>query len=62
MAAAERAQRLEHGGHAATARAIWLEAATLAERAAAEAADETRRQEILHAAAAFAKRASGDAS
>lgn len=59
VAAAEQAQRLETGGHAATARAMWLEAAALAERAAAEASDHTRRQEILHAAAAFAKKAAG---
>ena len=57
VAAAEQAQRLENGGHTATARAMWLEAASLAERAAIEAADEVRRKEILHAAAVFAKKA-----
>ena len=58
VAAAEQARRLEIGGHAATARVLWLEAARLAERAAAVAADEVRRLEILHAAAAFAEKAS----
>ena len=58
VAAAEQARQLEDGGHAATARALWHEAAGLAERAAAEAADDVRRLEILHAAAAFAEKAS----
>lgn len=60
VAAAEQAQQLESGGHAATARVMWLEASALAERAAREAADEIRRREIQHAAEAFAKKASAE--